>query len=65
MKLNWKKAICLIVIMGLVCSTSVFGGKSLVVYFSRTGEQYTVGVIDKGNTAAMKVKRGIEELNKD
>ena len=27
------------------------GGKSLVVYFSRTGEQYQVGVIDKGNTA--------------
>ena len=26
-------------------------GRSLVVYFSRTGEQYTVGVIDKGNTA--------------
>ncbi|MBQ5354420.1 MAG: flavodoxin [Clostridia bacterium] len=26
-------------------------GISLVVYFSRTGEQYTVGVIDKGNTA--------------
>lgn len=25
--------------------------KSLVVYFSRTGEQYGVGVIDKGNTA--------------
>ena len=25
--------------------------KSLVVYFSRTGEQYTVGVISKGNTA--------------
>lgn len=25
--------------------------KSLVVYFSRTGEQYKVGVIDKGNTA--------------
>ena len=25
--------------------------KTLVVYFSRTGEQYTVGVIDKGNTA--------------
>lgn len=23
----------------------------LVIYFSRTGEQYTVGVIDKGNTA--------------
>ena len=23
----------------------------MVVYFSRTGEQYTVGVIDKGNTA--------------
>ncbi len=27
------------------------GSKILVVYFSRTGEQYTVGVIDKGNTA--------------
>ncbi len=25
--------------------------KALVVYFSRTGEQYTVGVIDHGNTA--------------
>ena len=25
--------------------------KALVVYFSRTGEQYRVGVIDKGNTA--------------
>ena len=24
---------------------------ALVVYFSRTGEQYTVGVIDKGNTS--------------
>ena len=30
-----------------------FAGESsiLVVYFSRTGEQYTVGVIDEGNTA--------------
>ena len=27
------------------------GSKSLVVYFSRTGEQYNVGVIEKGNTA--------------
>ena len=27
------------------------GGKTLVVYFSRTGEQYGVGVIQKGNTA--------------
>ena len=26
------------------------GSKTLVVYFSRTGEQYTVGTIDKGNT---------------
>ncbi|MBR4753035.1 MAG: hypothetical protein IK077_14870, partial [Thermoguttaceae bacterium] len=26
-------------------------GKALVVYFSRTGEQYSVGKIDKGNTA--------------
>ena len=27
------------------------GSAPLVVYFSRTGEQYTVGVIDHGNTA--------------
>ena len=27
------------------------GSRVLVVYFSRTGEQYTVGVIDHGNTA--------------
>lgn len=27
------------------------GGKSLVVFFSRAGEQYGVGVIEKGNTA--------------
>ena len=27
------------------------GKEALVIYFSRTGEQYVVGVIDKGNTA--------------
>ena len=33
-------------------NSSVTGdGKILVVYFSRTGEQYTVGVIEEGNTA--------------
>ncbi len=31
--------------------TELANGKSLVVYFSRIGEQYVVGVIDKGNTA--------------
>ena len=30
---------------------TVSGSDILVVYFSRTGEQYNVGVIDKGNTA--------------
>ena len=33
-------------------STATSNGKSsVVVYFSRTGEQYGVGVIEKGNTA--------------
>ncbi len=32
-------------------STEKAGGKVLVIYFSRTGEQYGVGVIHKGNTA--------------
>ncbi|MBP5482924.1 MAG: hypothetical protein J6X99_01475, partial [Bacteroidales bacterium] len=31
--------------------TETSSTRTLVVYFSRTGEQYTVGVIDKGNTA--------------
>ncbi len=31
--------------------TGQSGSGILVIYFSRTGEQYTVGVIDKGNTA--------------
>ena len=31
--------------------STVPGSGILVVYFSRTGEQYTVGVINKGNTA--------------
>ena len=31
--------------------TKTSSTRTLVVYFSRTGEQYTVGVIDKGNTA--------------
>ncbi len=31
--------------------TETSGTRTLVIYFSRTGEQYTVGVIDKGNTA--------------
>ena len=29
------------------------GSDTLVIYFSRTGEQYGVGVIDKGNTAVV------------
>ena len=37
---------------GLTGPVATSGGSdSLVVYFSRTGEQYTVGVINKGNTA--------------
>ncbi|MCR4990472.1 MAG: flavodoxin [Lachnospiraceae bacterium] len=31
--------------------SGIEGSDILVVYFSRTGEQYTVGVIDKGNTS--------------
>ena len=32
-------------------SAAASENQNLVIYFSRTGEQYTVGVIDKGNTA--------------
>ena len=37
--------------VGAQVSESENNNGILVVYFSRTGEQYTVGVIDKGNTA--------------
>ena len=36
---------------GIVCAQNETGSDILVVYFSRTGEQYTVGVIEKGNTS--------------
>ena len=34
-------------------SGSVSGGKMLVVYFSRAGENWQVGVVERGNTAIM------------
>ena len=54
MKMNWRRVLLFVIILGLVFSMNVFAAtqsKVLVVYFSRTGEQYTVGVIEKGNTA--------------
>ena len=35
----------------MACAEEEAASDILVVYFSRTGEQYEVGVIDKGNTA--------------
>lgn len=50
-----KRRIALILgaVMMLTGSVSAAASENnnLVIYFSRTGEQYTVGVIDKGNTA--------------
>lgn len=40
------------------------GGKILVAYFSRTGENYNVGVIEKGNTAIV-AEMIAEELGAD
>ena len=54
MKMNWRKVLLFVIILGLVFSMNVFAAtqsKVLVVYFSRTGEQYAVGIIEKGNTA--------------
>ncbi|MBQ7281283.1 MAG: flavodoxin [Spirochaetales bacterium] len=45
-----KRILCLMLSTVMFLS-AVWAGGSLVVYFSRTGEQYTVGVIEKGNTA--------------
>ena len=45
-------------------STETGGSDTLVVYFSRTGEQYSVGVIDKGNTAIV-ADMVIEETGAD
>ena len=45
-----KRIVCLMLSTVMFLS-AVWAGGSLVVYFSRTGEQYSVGVIEKGNTA--------------
>ena len=41
----------LLMTAGTVCAQTETDSDILVIYFSRTGEQYTVGVIDKGNTS--------------
>ena len=52
-----KKLFVLLTVVLAICAMSCFAyaddeaSDILVLYFSRTGEQYTVGVIDKGNTA--------------
>ncbi|MBQ6481962.1 MAG: hypothetical protein IJI45_12650 [Anaerolineaceae bacterium] len=52
-----KKLFVLLTVVLAICAMSCFAyaddeaSNILVLYFSRTGEQYTVGVIDKGNTA--------------
>ena len=56
MKLLQKTAVFLLVFVllmaaGTVCAQNETTSDILVIYFSRTGEQYTVGVIDKGNTS--------------
>ena len=53
-----KKLISLLLAMTLLCAAMpAFAGEEpahvLVVYFSRTGENYNVGVIEEGNTAKM------------
>jgi flavodoxin len=53
-----KKLISLLLAMTLLCAAMpAFAGEEpahvLVVYFSRTGENYNVGVIEEGNTANM------------
>ena len=40
-----------ILILGVLMMAGFANAKSIVVYFSKTGEQYGVGVIKEGNTA--------------
>ena len=63
MKKYMKQLLCFSLLLGVMLSMTVYGSAEseteetqtdsdvLVVYFSRTGEQYNVGEIDKGNTA--------------
>ena len=58
-----KQLLCFSLLLGVMLSMTAYGSAEseteknqtdsdvLVVYFSRTGEQYNVGEIDKGNTA--------------
>ena len=63
MKKYMKQLICFALLLGVMLSMTAYGSAEseteknqtdsdvLVVYFSRTGEQYNVGEIDQGNTA--------------
>lgn len=48
-----KKALALAALAALFVATATAQGKSLVVYFSHTGEQYGVGNVTEGNTAVI------------
>ena len=62
MKKYMKQLLCFSLLLGVMLSMTAYGSAEseteknqtdsdvLVVYFSRTGEQYNVGEIDKGNT---------------
>ena len=50
---NYKKIVItvLTIVLGVYGMNAEENNKSLVVYFSHTGEQYSVGVVTEGNTA--------------
>ena len=58
----WKKL--LLIITFSVCVLSSINAKSIVIYFSKTGEQYNVGVINEGNTAKV-AKEIARQTNSD
>ena len=49
--MNIKKGIIAMITTALLTSSAFAAEKSIVIYFSHTGENYAVGVIKEGNTA--------------
>lgn len=48
-----KKRVALLLALMLLATGTALAEGTLVVYFSRTGENYSVGVVEEGNTARL------------
>ena len=49
--MNIKNGVLAMIASAILAGSAFAAEKSIVIYFSHTGENYSVGVIQEGNTA--------------